>query len=68
MMVADGVSGGLANETHRVGLSVTVRLEEKGKVVERLDLADGAGVCMAFHGWKDGDFGSTPLLATEPRR
>ena len=67
MMVAEGVSGGLANDLHRVALSLSVRLEEKGKVVERLDLADGDGVCMAFHGWKEGDFGGTPVLAPAPR-
>ena len=62
MMVADGVSGGLANETHRVAVSVSVSLEENGKVVERLDLADGDGACMAVHGWTSGDFGTSPLL------
>lgn len=62
MMVADGVTGGLSNETHRVALSVSVRLEDKGKEVERLDLANGDGVCMAFHGWKDGEFGESPVL------
>ncbi len=67
MMVADGVTGALANETHRVALNISVRLEEKGRVVERLDLADGDGVCMAFHGWKDGDFGATPVLTPAPR-
>jgi hypothetical protein len=66
MMVADGVTGGLANATHRVALSVSVRLEAKGKVVERLDLSDGDGVCMAFHGWKDGDFGASPVLEPTP--
>jgi hypothetical protein len=66
MMVADGVTGGLANETHQVALSVSVRLEEKGKVVERLDLADGDGVCMAFHCWRDVDFGTSPVLEPTP--
>ncbi len=66
MMVADGVTGGLANEMHRVALSISVRLEEKGKVLERLDLADGDGVCMAFHGWKEGDFGTSPVLQPSP--
>ena len=68
MGVADGVTGALANETHRVRVSVSVRLEEKetGAVVERLDLFDGDGVCMAVHGWMDGDFGTSPVLESTP--
>jgi hypothetical protein len=64
MSVADGVTGALANETHKVRVSLSVRLEEKdkGTVLESLDLFDGDGVSMAVHGWMEGDFGTSPVL------
>lgn len=64
MMIIDGVSGSLQNEKYRVALSVSVQLTdlEAGETLTEINLADGDGMCMAFHGWKDGDFGSHPPI------
>lgn len=66
MQVADGVTGAMKNERWMVQVQVAVQLVERstGEVAEELDLADGDGVCMGFHGWIDGDFGEHPV--TEP--
>ncbi len=67
MMVADGVTGSLRNNAHSVRVHVSVQLLEGRKVVQSLDLADGDGACMGFHGWKDGDFGEDAVEdATSP--
>ena len=66
MMVADGVSGTLCGEDERITVSVVVRRECDGEVVEELDLSDGDGACMGFHGWIEGDFGGLPV-ARDPR-
>jgi hypothetical protein len=67
MMIIDGVSGSLENETHRVNLSVSVQLTEldTGDAVTEINLADGDGMCMGFHGWKEDDFGSHPPAETQ---
>lgn len=64
MMVIDGVSGALENEKHRVNLAVAVRLTDldTDETVTEINLADGDGMCMGFHGWKDGDFGKLPPM------
>lgn len=62
MMIVDGVSGGLSGNGHAVRLSLTARLlDDQGQSVSGLDLAEGDGVCMGFHGWKEGDFGRDPV-------
>jgi hypothetical protein len=66
MMIIDGVSGFLENEEHRVNLSVSVQLTDldTDEAVTEINLADGDGMCMGFHGWKDGDFGVHPPMQT----
>lgn len=66
MMIIDGVSGALQNEKHRVDLSVSVRLTDldTDETLTEMNLADGDGMCMGFHGWRDGDFGSQPPMET----
>jgi len=69
MMILDGVTGALSNATHRVELGVTVRLVEAqapGKVVAELDLAQGDGMCMGYHGWREGNFGDDPITREQP--
>ena len=66
MMVIDGVSGALSNDSDRVELSVVarhVRNKETGEatVINELNLADGDGMCMGYHGWLKGNFGSNPV-------
>jgi hypothetical protein len=61
MMIIDGVSGRLKNEKYTVSLEQKVKLltQDNGdtEIVEELDLADGDGMCMGFHGWLEDDFG-----------
>lgn len=61
-MVMDGVTGALQNEKQQVNLRLAVDLVDRqnGKVIESLDLSDGDGVCMGYHGWIDGDYGGVP--------
>lgn len=71
MMVIDGVSGALSNDSDRVELSVValhVRKDEAGEpaVINQLNLADGDGMCMGYHGWLKGDFGSNPVATPKP--
>jgi hypothetical protein len=65
MMVIDGVTGALRNPQNRVELRVTARLVRRAdsheELVEELDLADGDGMCMGYHGWVAGDFGKDPV-------
>ncbi len=59
MRVIDGVSGAIANDTHAVELSVTVKLRDRKAqgVIAQKDLGDGDGMCMGYHDWIDGRFG-----------
>jgi hypothetical protein len=70
MMVLDGVSGVLANETHRVEVAVQARLVSRHleNVVAELDLKNSDGMCMAFHGWLEGEYGDDPVVAQKLER
>jgi len=71
LMVLDGVSGALRNQQYSVSLQVVSRLMEHGpdrSTVEQLDLAEGDGMCMGFHGWKEGDFGKVPVAVRLPSK
>ena len=63
MMVIDGVSGALANQVQHVELNVQARLvdSQRSNVVAAIDLKDGDGICMGYHGWLEGDFGAHPV-------
>lgn len=66
MMIIDGDSGTLENDSERVELRVIARhvgTGKKGKpvVLNELDLAEGDGMCLGYHGWREGDFGSDPV-------
>lgn len=62
MMVLDGVTGSLSSESRRVNLRVFAELVDvkTDEVVESLDLMDGDGMCMGYHGWIENDFGDIP--------
>jgi len=64
MMVIDGVSGALKNEKHRVSLAVAVQLTDldTDDTITQVNLADGDGMCMGYHGWLEGDFGKKPPM------
>lgn len=59
MMVLDGVTGGLANDSRRVSLRVVAELTDidTESTIETLDLIEGDGMCMGYHGWINKDFG-----------
>lgn len=65
MMQIDGVYGGFANPDFSVDLRVVAVLSRLNKpqreIISTLDLADGDGFCMGFHGWREGDFGDDPV-------
>jgi hypothetical protein len=60
MQVIDGVSAGLEDGPRRVHLDVSVLLVDSGKTTS-VRLADGDGMCMGIHGWREGDYGSSPV-------
>jgi hypothetical protein len=59
MMVIDGVTGGVSNAKLRLSLQTKVQLRTvgDGSLVQEIDLFQGDGMCMGFHGWKDDDYG-----------
>jgi hypothetical protein len=66
MMVIDGVSGGLSNADHAVYIDFIARLASRGdsgdgEVLSEVDLRNGDGMCMGYHGWLEGDFGEDPI-------
>lgn len=68
MQVIDGVTGGLANADHAVAIDFVVRLVARGgpadgRAVAAVDLRDGDGMAMGYHGWVAGDFGADPVVA-----
>jgi hypothetical protein len=71
MMVLDGVSGALVNESQRVEIAVQARLVNRDpqEVVAELDLMAGDGMCMGYHGWLEGDYGKNPVVVekAEPK-
>ena len=62
MMLIDGVTGRLESEDYRVELEHAVKLLKKSgadyRVVRRVDLFEGDGMCMGYHSWKEDDFGN----------
>ncbi len=63
MQLLDGVSDPLSNDECYVTLRTTAELRRSSDdaVLHALDLQDGDGMCMGFHGWVDGDFGDFPV-------
>lgn len=65
MMIVDGVSGQLKNDSEQVSLALLVRHTRRSSsgdsaILNELDLQDGDGMCMGIHGWREGDFGAFP--------
>jgi hypothetical protein len=61
MMMMDGVTGTLANEEYLVRIESKILLEKNDEIVQEINTLEGDGMCMGFHGWKEGDFGKTPI-------
>jgi hypothetical protein len=71
MMVIDGVSGSLSNVNRSVYIDFVVRFVSRGDngaadLVSEVDLRHGDGMCMAYHGWLQGDFGKDPVAKPRP--
>jgi hypothetical protein len=71
MMIIDGVSGSISNASHTVHIDFIVRLatrgdSENGGVLSEVDLRNGDGMCMGYHGWLEGDFGKDPVAVARP--
>ena len=67
MMVIDGVTGGISNASCTVSIEFIARLvargdSEDGGVLSEIDLRNGDGMCMGYHGWCEGDFGNHPIV------
>jgi hypothetical protein len=62
MMMLDGVFQPLSNEFYEVSIDTRILLAKKdGEIVHAINTLDGDGMCMGFHGWKEGDFGEDPI-------
>jgi hypothetical protein len=70
MMVIDGVAGRLSNGKQTVDLSVVVRLlnQKSGDIIAKIDLREGDGMCMGYHGWLEGDYGKYPVVAPKSKQ
>ena len=71
MMVIDGVSGGISNANHNVFIDFVARLARRegsydDGVLSELELRQGDGMCMGYHGWLEGDFGKHPVAVPRP--
>jgi hypothetical protein len=71
MMVVDGVSGGISNANHNVYIDFIVRLAKRKNSIDdsllsEVDLRQGDGMCMGYHGWLEGDFGKYPVAVARP--
>jgi len=73
MMVIDGVSGGISNANHNVYIDFIVRLANRKNSIDdgllsEVDLRQGDGMCMGYHGWLESDFGKNPVaLPPKPK-
>ena len=66
MMVIDGVSGGIWNANHKVYIDFVVRLAKRvdsrdDGLLSEVDLRRGDGMCMGYHYWLEGEFGTHPV-------
>ncbi|HJT35307.1 MAG TPA: hypothetical protein VJ783_24995, partial [Pirellulales bacterium] len=71
MMVVDGVSGGIRNASRMLYVDFVVRFAESGdsagaRLLSEVDLRQGDGMCMGYHGWLEGDFGKDPIAISRP--
>ena len=59
MMIMDGATGHLQNDQYAVSIENIIKLTSNGETIQEINTFDGDGMCMAFHGWKENDFGDT---------
>lgn len=61
MMNIEGVTGGLQRDGAEVLLTFGVELMQNNIKTAEVDLSHCC-ICMAFHGWCEGDFGDEPVV------
>jgi hypothetical protein len=71
MMVIDGVSGGISNVNHNVYIDFIVRLANRKNSIDdgllsEVNLRQGDGMCMGYHGWLEDDYGEHPVAKARP--
>ena len=57
MMIMDGVTGILMNDEYGVTIENIIKLQKNNETIQEINTFNGDGMCMAFHGWKENDFG-----------
>ena len=57
MMIMDGVTGNLTNDEYAVTIENIIKLHRKSETIQEINTLNGDGMCIAFHGWKENDFG-----------
>ena len=67
MMILDGVTGCLKNSEYSVILETKVKLLKNYETGEQeqvsdVNLANGDGMCMGYHGWMENDFGKQNVV------
>lgn len=62
----DGVVGVLKNDEYAVSIESTILLERNGEILQKINTLNGDGMCMGFHGWKEGDFGEYDIYTIAP--
>ena len=70
MMVIDGVSGGLSNANHSVYIDFVARLAKRKNssddaLLSEVNVREGDGMCMGYHGWLEGNFGKYPVAVPQ---
>jgi hypothetical protein len=70
MMVIDGVTGSIRSDRHLVCIEFFVRLIERLNdrdvgVLSEVDLKNGDGMCMGYHGRREGDFGEDAVVVPQ---
>ena len=62
MMMMDGVTGTLRNDEYILRIDTSILLAKEGKIIQEINTLEGDGMCMGFHGWKEGDFGEDDIV------
>ena len=65
MMLIDGIPPHFRNSELEVRLRFLIRLsrfDNRDELVAELDLFEGDGMCIGYHGWLEDDFGQDPVV------
>lgn len=65
MMMMDGVTGTLENDEYLVCLESKILLKKNEEIIQEINTLDSDGMCMGFHGWKEGNFGKDAIYIVQ---